>query len=320
MPQRKQKPKISLITVSLNQGRFLREMIDSIINQSFTDYEHIIVDGASTDNTIDILKDYSNKYRRIRWISEKDESAGEAFIKAVSMARGKYIIQCCTSDGFLDRDWFKRCVDILDNDDEVSLVFGLPQYMTEDGRLGKVTCPGLLDEPPPQKQDFFSFWLATGSNMHEGNHCVRREVFEKCFPKSLKECQYRDNMFIDFVYNFNTLGYLPIFIQVVANFGRTHKDAVGQVYRSRDLLLGKRYRKEIEKFRRQLFRGEVTHYFRNGSSEIIGEITKNQMCAYKKRFYKIKIKQFMNYTIYQAVRFVLRKCHLFKLREWLMSW
>jgi len=309
-------PKISILTASLNQGRFLREMLNSIFNQSYTDYEHIVVDGGSTDNTIEILKEYP----RIKWISEKDESPNEAYIKALSMARGEYIIQCCVSDGFLDKDWFKRCVEILDSDNEVSLVWGLPQYMTEDGRLGKVSSPEFLDEPPPQKKDFIAFWLATGSLMYEGNQCVRREVSDICFPKDLKKCRFKDNIYYDFAYNLNTLGYLPYFIPVIANFGRTHKDAIGQRYAHREQVLRERYIKELNNYRKKLVRGQIKHYFRNGSSQIIGEISKYQLRSYKRRVYKIKIKRLSNYTIYQLVRFILRKCHLYRLREWLISW
>lgn len=57
--------------------------------------------------------DYTKDRRKI--LSEKDESASEALIKSIYMAKGKHIIQCCTSDGFLYKDWFKSCVEILDN-------------------------------------------------------------------------------------------------------------------------------------------------------------------------------------------------------------
>lgn len=77
----KARPKISVITASKNTGCFLRQTIESILQQSFTDYEHVVVDGVSTDKTLEILKEY----KHIRWISEPDEGADDGFYKAMKM-------------------------------------------------------------------------------------------------------------------------------------------------------------------------------------------------------------------------------------------
>lgn len=62
---------ISIITPTYNSGAYLEKCIQSIVNQEFDDYEHIIVDGGSTDNTLAIIKKYESLYN-IKWISEKD--------------------------------------------------------------------------------------------------------------------------------------------------------------------------------------------------------------------------------------------------------
>ena len=72
MPQENKKPKLTIISPSLNTGEFLRETINSILSQSYNDFEYIIIDGGSTDETLSILRDYSQKYPQIRWISEKN--------------------------------------------------------------------------------------------------------------------------------------------------------------------------------------------------------------------------------------------------------
>ena len=69
MPKDKH-PKISIITPSYNQGDFIEETILSVINQNYPNYEHIIIDGASTDKTLSVLRKYK---RKIRYISEEDE-------------------------------------------------------------------------------------------------------------------------------------------------------------------------------------------------------------------------------------------------------
>lgn len=307
-------PKISIITPSLNQGRFLRDMIESVMNQSFKDFEHIIVDGGSTDETIGILREYPH----LKWISEKDESVCEAYIKAASRATGKYIIQCCVSDGFLYKDWFKTCVEIMDGNDEISMVWGLPQYMSEDGLLRKITTPEYFDAPPPQKRAFLPFWLATGHVMYEGNQCTRRDVFMSCFPKDIKNALFKVNILLDFAYNFITKGYLPYFVPIIANYGRTHHDATGQVNKEREQLVFQSYRKLIRSYRRRLFRGDLVHHFRDGKSCIIGNVGRKDFPQIRKKFYATKSRNLTNITVYQVVRYFLRKIRLWNIsKEWL---
>lgn len=283
-------PALSIITPSLNHGKYLRATVESILSQSFEDYEHIVVDGGSTDETIDILK----FYKHIRWISERETDENtilEAYRKAFSMSRGKYIIQCCVTDGFLHRDWFKMCVDILENDEEVSLVWGLPQRMSVDGFLGKIHFAEFLDKSPPQKKAFLPFWLATGLGFPEGNYCVRRDVFDICFPKRGDEDLLSLNPAWGFNYRFNTLGYLPFFLPVIANYGREHENQRGiRLYDLEDRA-SRYYRRLIDQYKNSLFKGKITHYFRNGHSEIIGEIRREDMGKIRAKVYEHKIRQ-----------------------------
>lgn len=82
---------ISIITVCYNSKTTIGDTLESIFHQSFDEYEHIIVDGASTDGTIDIIKEWANRSSHIRWISEKDKGIYNAMNKGIMMAKGKYI-------------------------------------------------------------------------------------------------------------------------------------------------------------------------------------------------------------------------------------
>lgn len=73
-------PRIGIVTPSYNQGAFIRETIESVLQQEYTNYEYWIIDGGSTDDTIDILKSYG---QRIDWISEKDEGQAHAINKGL---------------------------------------------------------------------------------------------------------------------------------------------------------------------------------------------------------------------------------------------
>ena len=77
--------KISIITVVWNNSKTIRDAINSVLNQSYKDVEYIVVDGASTDGTIEIVQSYGDK---IKFISEKDNGLYDAMNKGIRMATG----------------------------------------------------------------------------------------------------------------------------------------------------------------------------------------------------------------------------------------
>ena len=85
----KNKPLFTIITVVLNQEKYLETAIKSLLSQKVKDYEYIIIDGGSTDQTLKIIKKYNNKISY--WVSQKDKGIYDAFNKGISLARGKYI-------------------------------------------------------------------------------------------------------------------------------------------------------------------------------------------------------------------------------------
>ena len=106
-------PKISVFIACKNGREYLRGTLDSIFNQTFQDFEIVLLDGESTDDTIDILKSY--KDTRLRWISEQDNDANEGYYKALMKTRGEYVMPIAISDGYVDMDWFRKCADIMDD-------------------------------------------------------------------------------------------------------------------------------------------------------------------------------------------------------------
>src|SRR5439155_26474785 len=117
-----------------------------------------------------------------------------------------------------------KCVEVLGKDDEVSLVWGFPQYMSEAGDLLNVSYQDFFSDPPPQKEGFLAFWLATGFVLPEGNYCVRRAILKKCFPDRHAPRHFQIQPNLGFMFCFMTNGFCPHFIPVVASFGRIHTD------------------------------------------------------------------------------------------------
>jgi glycosyltransferase involved in cell wall biosynthesis len=81
-------PRITIITPSYNQGHFIEQTINSILGQNYPDLEYIVMDGGSTDSTLEILEKYE---RRLLWISERDRGQSHAINKGVAMATGEIV-------------------------------------------------------------------------------------------------------------------------------------------------------------------------------------------------------------------------------------
>jgi glycosyltransferase involved in cell wall biosynthesis len=111
--------KISIITPSLNQGKFIEECIQSVLNQNYKNFEHIIIDACSTDNTLDVLK----KYQHLTWISEKDKGQSDALNKGLHMASGD-IIGWLNADDYYCSDTFNKISKLFNDNHGVRWIVG----------------------------------------------------------------------------------------------------------------------------------------------------------------------------------------------------
>ncbi len=121
--------KISLITVTYNSEKFLSQCIESVQNQSYTDIEHIIIDGNSTDNTVSIIKKYESKI--YKWISEPDRGMYDAINKGIKMAIGEVIGILNSDDIFVSNDVVATIVQTFKTE-QVDSVYGDLEYVDKD--------------------------------------------------------------------------------------------------------------------------------------------------------------------------------------------
>jgi glycosyltransferase involved in cell wall biosynthesis len=122
---------ISVVMPTLNQADFLRMAIDSVIRQgSERDVECIVVDGGSSDGTLDVLKSYG---RRIRWLSEPDGGQSDALNKGLHMATGE-VLGWLNSDDFYEPGAIRRVVRALERVPSAQWVYGRVRIVDEQGR------------------------------------------------------------------------------------------------------------------------------------------------------------------------------------------
>ena len=135
----KEQPLVSIVTPSFNQGRFIEETILSVKNQSYPNIEHIVVDGGSTDNTVEILKMYESSYN-LRWISEPDKGQADAVNKGFALSQGEIIGWLNSDDVYFDRDVIRIVVQEFQRHPEADIIYGDIVFISEDGLILKVQC------------------------------------------------------------------------------------------------------------------------------------------------------------------------------------
>jgi glycosyltransferase involved in cell wall biosynthesis len=133
-------PLVSIVTPSLNQGRYIEEAIVSVLEQDYPRIEHIVVDGGSTDETVDILSRYSH----LQWVSEPDRGQSAAINKGFRMAQGE-VYSWLNADDFLLPGAVAAAVEILVATG-CALVHGGWRQVDSDGATIRDVAPVQFDQ------------------------------------------------------------------------------------------------------------------------------------------------------------------------------
>lgn len=135
--------KFSVITPSLNQGRFIRDCIESVRAQVEAEVEHIVVDGCSTDETVAILKSYPH----IQWTSEPDRGQTDAINKGFRQARGDWLMWLNADDYLLPRT-FARVAQFAQAHPQADVIYGDCDFVDKQGNIVK-----------RKREGDFSYWM-----------------------------------------------------------------------------------------------------------------------------------------------------------------
>lgn len=128
--------KISVVTATFNSGKTVRGTIESVLRQTYKDIEYLIIDGGSTDDTMEIVRGYEDAFGgKMRYVSERDNGIYDAMNKGIAMATGD-IIGILNSDDFYTSDDVLEQVAKVMSDAEVDAVYGDVHYVNSEN-LGK---------------------------------------------------------------------------------------------------------------------------------------------------------------------------------------
>lgn len=165
--------KISIVTTTWNSASTVSDTLESVLNQEYNNVEYIVVDGLSTDNTIDIVRSYEKKFKdagkEFRFISEKDQGIYDAMNKGLKMAAGEVIAILNSDDFFTSTFVLSRVAECFE--DGVDAIYG-DIHFVKDENLKKCT--------RYYSSRYFHPWLLHFGFMpaHASFYC-RKEIFEK---------------------------------------------------------------------------------------------------------------------------------------------
>jgi glycosyltransferase involved in cell wall biosynthesis len=161
-------PKISIVTPSLNQAQFLEKTILSVLNQNYSNLEYIIIDGGSTDGSVEIIKKYE-KYLTY-WVSEKDKGQAEAINKGFQKSTGQILAWLNADDLYLPDTLFK-VKNIFQKYREINFLYGHSVLLDQKDNLTRV----LYTVP----QTYPSYIYDRGGNVFQGSVFWKRDAFYK---------------------------------------------------------------------------------------------------------------------------------------------
>lgn len=129
---KKIKPLMSIVTVVFNGEKYLEETILSVITQAYDNFEYIIIDGGSTDGTIDIIKKYEDRIDY--WVSEADKGIYYAMNKGIEAASGEFIA-FINADDWYEKDILKNVKEIINEHENIDFFYGDLNFIKTDGEI-----------------------------------------------------------------------------------------------------------------------------------------------------------------------------------------
>lgn len=221
--------KLSIITINRNNAQGLKKTMQSVVEQTSTDIEYIVVDGASTDESVDIIKSFADQ-RLIRWVSERDNGIYNAMNKGIGMAQGEYVMILNSGDYLATPQVIEQMNEKLVDKGQPEILYGNMIKIWPDGKTRR-------DYQLSVNYSLFDFYQST---LNPDGTYIRRSLFQQFgpFDETMKICS-------DWAWMLKTIGLGGVKPSRV-NIDTLYFDMTG-VSES-----GERSRQTIQKERRQV--------------------------------------------------------------------
>lgn len=179
---------LSIITINYNNSKDLKKTLESVSCQTCKDFEHVIVDGGSTDGSKELIEKYANTVSyNVNWVSEKDNGIYNAMNKGIRIANGEYIQilnsgDCLASDDVVEK-MLKAISDYESVIGKIPILYGNMLKDYGNGKIVKDTC-GFENYTP---ESFLYFYRGT---LNHDCAYIRRDLFDKygCYNEKMKIC------------------------------------------------------------------------------------------------------------------------------------
>jgi glycosyltransferase involved in cell wall biosynthesis len=240
-------PKISIVTPSYNQGQFIEESVKSVLAQNYNNFEHIIIDACSTDNTIEVLK----KYPHLKWVSEPDEGQSDALNKGFKKATGDLILWLNADDIMMPNAFDKVVVEFCANTHWTVIHGNVHFFYDETGELFRNQYFAKFNHlntvfrvvTPPSTGTFFNASYLKKNLLDINFHYMMDTEWYMRNGKSIKVCNLND-----FLVKFRISKFNKTSTQITTGkLNKKQLEELNKVYNGYALPILKKYPKVIHK-------------------------------------------------------------------------
>lgn len=171
--------KLSIVTINRNNAAGLEKTLQSVAAQTFKEFEYIVIDGASTDGSVEVIKRYESRFAHLKWVSEPDSGIYNAMNKGLRMASSEYVQILNSGDGLASNEVTERMLEAMEKEGNPSILYGNMIKCFPDGRR--------LTDKCFAGQEITMLGMFVGTLNHNPAY-IRRDLFEKYgyYDESLK--------------------------------------------------------------------------------------------------------------------------------------